>query len=226
LKENNKTTTILETIKDAVLKTDGDLREAQRQLFSELNEIQQYHDDLVKLSDLMVEQKEKEINSHDAFDAIVDWQDRYSDTPFDLPRFDNMDKKKPKLIVETWKSLCEYIEETIDDTTKIFFILWNSSDDILEKFRFPMMDKLNQEVPSTLMIAEAEWGRYEIKHAIEQPNQINKEILNNHLIKLVKLETVDDSYTKKVHGDLEQGVAINIYHGEVQIERMQLSKVE
>jgi hypothetical protein len=35
-----------------------------------------------------------------------------------------------------------------------------------------------------------------------------------------------DAYTKKVHRDLEQGVAVKIYDGEVKIERMLLSKVE
>jgi hypothetical protein len=68
-------------------------------------------------------------------------------TPFDLPRFDNRDKKKTQVMLDTWKSSCEDIEETIEATTKICFRLWNSSDDLLEKFGMPVMDELESSSP-------------------------------------------------------------------------------
>jgi len=67
----------------------------------------------------------------------------------------------------------------------------------------PVMDELNQAVPSKLKIGEVEQGRDERNQAIEWLKEINKDILNNHLIKPINLATIVDSYTKKLQRDLE-----------------------
>jgi len=50
-KESSKETHALEVVKNEANKENEDLREAHKLFFNELNEIQQYHDNLIRLFD-------------------------------------------------------------------------------------------------------------------------------------------------------------------------------
>jgi len=58
------------------------------------------------------------------------------------------------------------------------------------------------------------------------PPEINKEVLDNHLIKLVKMATLADTYVKGIQRDLNLEVTKITFHGEIQIKNMQMDKFE
>jgi hypothetical protein len=70
------------------------MREAQKRFFTKLDEIQQCHDYLTKLSYQVEVQLDKRKATHDFFDEVVEWQKQYKDARSYLPRFDHIEKGK------------------------------------------------------------------------------------------------------------------------------------
>jgi hypothetical protein len=87
------------------------------------------------------------------------------------------------------------------------------------------MYKLDQTSPSELRIAEVNHNRDNSKQAIDLLQDVNKEILNEYLIKQVKLPTATDAYIKKIHIDIKKEVAERICNGELHIEKMKLDRI-
>jgi hypothetical protein len=133
---------------------------------------------------------------------------------------------KDQVLFDSWKTIFEDIEETQQLATKTCKKLWNSSDDLLEGFGMQVMQRLDEATPSELRIAEVETQRDLNKKVIDQIKEVNKEILSEYLMKPTRLITLTKYYLKRIQQDIKLEIASRICDGELQVEKMQLSRID
>jgi hypothetical protein len=149
----------------------------------------------------------------DSFDRIVDWQSVYKNPPDTLPLYTTRQKIKDQVLFDTWKPLLEDIQSIQKIVTKEYKRLWNASNEILEEFIMEIMPNIDDAALGELRITEVEEKRESSLKVIEQLTEVNKEILNDYLMKPIKLITLAKNFIKKTEADLKLEVTTKICDG-------------
>jgi hypothetical protein len=97
---------------------------------------------------------------------------------------------------------------------------------LLEEFGMEVMLNLDEATPSELRIAEVETKRDSNQQAIDQITEINKEVLNEHLVKPTRLVTMAKDYIRNTEQSIKLEVAAKICDGELDLEKMQLNRLD
>lgn len=225
LEERSKRTLDPTVFKEEALIANENLRSAQKRFFTKLDEVQQCHADLISVSDQVKLQLEARKVAQNAFDQLVDWQKQYKEVPESIPRLDQREKGKAQVLLDSWKRVCDEINDDITISTKACYKLWNSADDILEEFGMPVMEELSQAVPSKLRVADVDQKRDTSTKLIKQLTEINKDVLNSFLVSPIRLATLSDDYVQWLGKDLKQKVIEKIYESELQLEQMKYAPI-
>lgn len=225
LEERSKRTLDPTVFKEEALIANENLRSAQKRFFTKLDEVQQCHDDLIRISDQVKLQLEARKVAQNAFDQLVDWQKLYKEAPESIPRLDQREKGKAQLLLDSWKIVCDEINDDITISTKACYNLWNSVDDILEEFGMPVMEELSQAAPSKLRVADVDQKRDTSTELIRQLTEVNKDVLNSFLVSPIRLATLSDDYVQQLGKDLKREVIEKICVSELQLEQMKYARI-
>jgi chromosome segregation ATPase len=112
IKENDKETIIIRTVKEEANNVNEELKKVQREYFCVLNSIHTYRDDQIRLNDQINEIKDKYKKAQEAFEKMINWQSVYLEPPSTLPKYNEKKKLKDQVLFDSWKNILEDIEET------------------------------------------------------------------------------------------------------------------
>jgi hypothetical protein len=73
---------------------------------------------------------------------VADWKETHTQTPDIIPRYNDKQKMKNKILFDSFKEIFDEVKETREMATKGCSIIWNSSDKILEDLGMETMTQL------------------------------------------------------------------------------------
>jgi predicted DNA-binding protein YlxM (UPF0122 family) len=98
--------------------------------------------------------------------------------------------------------------------------------DLFEEFGMQLMPPIDESTPAKFRIAEVEEHREISKMNIENLIEINKESLEEYMLKLVRLITMTQNFVKRTTQELKQEVSTKVCDGELDIEKMQVREIK
>jgi len=104
--------------------------------------------------------------------------------------------------------------------------MWKFSYDLLEQFSMLVNEVLAQAGPHKLRIEEIEENRDKIKEAIGLITEVNEDVLTKYLAHPIKKNVATNEFVNKIHRDMKKEVVDKICDGELELEKMNMSKLE
>lgn len=187
LEEKNQETSVVEVIQEEAMEVNDDLMKIQSRVFHTLGDVQRHYDDLVMLQEQVDEQRSQYKEVQRAFDKEAGWNEMHTQTPETLPKYSAKQKMKNQIPIDSCKEIFDEVKEAKEMATKACFMIWRSSDEILEDYKMETMARLEEASPSELKLKDVTEDRDASKEEINHIKKMERGILHKYLVSLVKL---------------------------------------
>ena len=135
--------------------------------FEGLNEIQETYNAFENQYDLLYDHNQRRKEESKAYDNLVDWKRYMKERPEYVPILDKIKLRRIKISLESWETVCELVDSTIQDGQVAYKRRWFASENLLIFLELPLMDPIEDDMPLKLKLKQFERGFLKAKEQIQ-----------------------------------------------------------
>jgi hypothetical protein len=121
-----------------------------------------------------------------------------------LPSYSRKERIKDQLFFDNWKPLLEDIQDVQKTTSKACRRLWNSSDDFFEEIGMQLIPSIDEATLAKVRVTKVEEHKEISRMNIEHLTDLNKESMEEHLLRPIRLITMTRDFIKRTTQELKQ----------------------